>query len=229
MTKARVIETNEGIQDPITVAQYDLMQRHLRDCNWIETNSLLEKGWVKGHALEIGHGPGYLGLEWLKRTENTTLTAVDISPAMTTLACKNAQEYQLSERVQYDSVDACRLPYADNTFDLVFSNGSLHEWEFPLANMQEMLRVLKPGGHYQISDLRRDIAGLVHWFLKINTQPAQIRPYLDSSIQAAYTPDEARELTVQAGLLNAVIKADLFGLQVYGEKPINCLDNCVGM
>jgi hypothetical protein len=77
--------------------------------------------------------------------------------------------------------------------------------------------------------LRRDISGLVHLVLKINTLPAQIRPYLDSSVQAAYTPDEARELSMQADLTNAVIKADLCGLQVYGEKPINCLENCVEM
>ncbi len=51
MANPRVIETNEGIQGPVSVAQYDLMQRHLRDRNWIETNSLLEKGWVKDHAL----------------------------------------------------------------------------------------------------------------------------------------------------------------------------------
>ena len=31
---------------------------------------------------EIGPGPGYLGLEWLKKTQGTHLTGVDISPGM---------------------------------------------------------------------------------------------------------------------------------------------------
>ncbi len=41
------------------------MQRSLRDRGWIETKLLIDHGFSKGHALEIGPGPGYLGLEWL--------------------------------------------------------------------------------------------------------------------------------------------------------------------
>jgi hypothetical protein len=51
MANPRVIETEESFQDPVSVAQYEKMQRCLRDRNWKETSSLLEKGWVKDHAL----------------------------------------------------------------------------------------------------------------------------------------------------------------------------------
>ena len=68
MPKSRIVETENGIQGELNVQMYDTMQRHLRDRGWIETNALIKSGITKGKALEIGPGPGYLGLEWLKKT-----------------------------------------------------------------------------------------------------------------------------------------------------------------
>ncbi len=66
MTRPRVTETDQGIQGEFTVTLYDQMQRRLRDKGWIETKDIIKSGITKGIALEIGPGPGYLGLEWLK-------------------------------------------------------------------------------------------------------------------------------------------------------------------
>lgn len=65
MTRERIIETTEGIQDEFDVEMYDSMMRDLRDKGWIETKDIIKSGITSGHALEIGPGPGYLGLEWL--------------------------------------------------------------------------------------------------------------------------------------------------------------------
>jgi hypothetical protein len=81
VTKARIVETVEGIQDEFAVDVYDRMMRRLRDKGWMETDRILKSGITRGSALEIGPGPGYLGLEWLKKTEGTSLTAVEISKA----------------------------------------------------------------------------------------------------------------------------------------------------
>jgi len=66
MPRPRVVETDSGIQGEFIVAVYDEMQRRLRDKGWIETKDIIKSGITKGCALEIGSGPGYLGLEWLK-------------------------------------------------------------------------------------------------------------------------------------------------------------------
>ena len=66
MTRSRVPETDQGIQGRITVEIYDQMQRRLRDKGWIETRDITKSGITRGLALEIGPGPGYLGLEWLR-------------------------------------------------------------------------------------------------------------------------------------------------------------------
>jgi ubiquinone/menaquinone biosynthesis C-methylase UbiE len=218
MTKLRVSETDHGIQGDIQVIQYDQMQRHLRDKGWIETDQLIKSGILEGHALEIGHGPGYLGLEWLRQTCNSTLIGLDISPDMTRLAKKNAAAYGLQDRVRYDSGQGDNLPYADNTFDAVFSNGSLHEWVNPVGTFNVIYRVLKPGGRYFVSDLRRDMVLPMRWFLWLGCQPAVIRPYLGSSIDAAYTPDDLKKILQNTICKGAQISGNLVGVSITGQK-----------
>jgi len=106
MVKPRVIETDQGIQGEFDVQIYDSMMRRMRDKGWIETNLILKVGITQGLVLEVGPGPGYLGLEWLKKTEETNLKALEISPNMIMIAERNAKEYGLEARVEYIDGDA---------------------------------------------------------------------------------------------------------------------------
>jgi ubiquinone/menaquinone biosynthesis C-methylase UbiE len=218
MAKPRIPETDQGIQGADIVAEYDRMQRTLRDRGWTETNLLLQHGMASGHALEIGHGPGYLGLEWLKHTSGTNLTGLDISPDMQALAKRNAQEYGLSGRTDYKLGNGSRLPFPDNSFDLVFTNGSLHEWADPRGTFDEIARVLAPGGRYLISDLRRDMNPLALAFLWLGCQPASMRLGLMSSINAAYTVPELRDLLAGTRLAEASVECNFIGNLIVGRK-----------
>jgi len=214
MTKPRVPETDYWIQGEFNVTVYHQMQRRLRDKGWIETKLLLKHGIVRGCALEIGPGPGYLGLEWLKHTQGTTLKGLDISTDMIAIAERNAREYGLSQRVRYVHSSGSRMPVDDNTFDAVFTNGSLHEWADPRSTFNEIWRLLKPGGRVLISDLRRDMFALVRWFLWVNIMPKEIRPGLISSINAAYTPGELREMIKGTRLENYIVSSNLLGVML---------------
>jgi ubiquinone/menaquinone biosynthesis C-methylase UbiE len=218
MTKARISETDHGIQGKITVAQYDQMQRSFRNKGWLETKALIESGITQGYALEIGHGPAYLGLEWLKQTENTTLAGLDISPDMHTLAMRNAQEYGLTARANYHLGNCDQLPFEDNGFEAVFSNGSLHEWANPQRAFNEIWRVLKPGGRYFISDLRRDMYGLLRGFLWLSVRPTAMRSGLLTSVGAAYTPKELRDLLKRTRLKTGRVTVNKISLEISGVK-----------
>jgi len=218
MTKSRVIETNDGIQGEIEVAIYDTMQRRLRDKGWIETKDIIKSGITAGVALEIGPGPGYLGLEWLKNTEGTTLKGVEISPDMIKIAQKNAEEYGFLERTEYVLGTGNAIPLSEGAFDAAFSNGSLHEWENPEDTFNEMWRMLKPGGRLLVSDLRRDMNPIIRWFMWISTKPKEIRPGLITSIKAAYTPNELERLLGQTDVKNFTIKGTAFGIVVTAMK-----------
>ncbi|MBN1291889.1 MAG: class I SAM-dependent methyltransferase [Candidatus Latescibacteria bacterium] len=194
------------------------MQRRFRDKGWMETQQIIKSGIDHGLVLEIGPGPGYLGLEWLKNTNGTQLRGLDISPDMINRARHNTQEYNLESRVEYVESDSKTMPFADSMFDGVFSNGSLHEWSDPKDVSNEISRVLKPGGKYFISDLRRDIHPFVVWFMKVMTKPKEIKPGLITSINAAYTVDEITEILKESHLKNFTVGKDVMGLQITGFK-----------
>ena len=218
MTKPRVPETDHGIQGENTVAQYDQMQRGFRDKGWMETPALLKHGIMRGLALEIGHGPGYLGLEWLKQTTDTHMIGLDISPDMQALAQCNSQTYGLTGRAEYRLGNSDQLPFADNTFDAIFTNGSLHEWANPCGAFNEIWRVLKPGGRYFISDLRRDIQWWMHAFLWLSARPTAMQPGLETSIRAAYTPAEIPALLAKTSLKDGKVSGNMIGLEITGTK-----------
>ena len=218
MVKPRIVETHEGIQGEFNVKIYDDMMRRFRDKGWLETDLILKSGIKQGLALEIGPGPGYLGLEWLKKTEGTNLKALEISPDMIALAERNAREYELEGRVDYVSGDAQEMPFEDDMFDSVFTNGSLHEWSQPKKIFDEIYRVLKPGGRYCISDLRRDMNPLVKWFIKTVTKPKEIKPGLVTSLNAAYTVEEIEAILAQSNMQGYRVRKVTMGLVIDGEK-----------
>jgi ubiquinone/menaquinone biosynthesis C-methylase UbiE len=218
MAKPRVPETDHGIVGEFEVAAYDEMQRRFRNKGWIQTSQILKNGITRGSALEIGPGPGYLGLEWLKSTQGTTLTGLDISSDMIAIARRNAEKYGLADRVEYVESGASTMPFSDAAFDAVFTNGSLHEWADPKSTFGEIWRVLKPKGKIFVSDVRRDISPSIRRLLSIRTKSAEMRACFDSSLAAAYTPGELADLVNDTPLENCSVSGTPFGLALVGTK-----------
>ena len=168
--------------------------------------------------MEVGPGPGYLGLEWLRLTEGTRLTGLEISPAMREAARKNSSEYGLNDRANYVLGSGSMLPFADDGFDAVFTNGSLHEWVDPVSTFNEMWRVLKSGGSLFVSDLRRDMSILVRRFLWITVRPKSMRPGLNTSLNAAYTAKELQELVHSSQIGSCKVTTNPLGLVLTARK-----------
>jgi ubiquinone/menaquinone biosynthesis C-methylase UbiE len=193
------------------------MQRRLRDRGWLETKSVLAHGIDHGHALEIGPGPGHLGLDWLKSSAGTRLTGVDISPDMVALATHNASEAGMQDRAAYRLGSGQCIPCEDGAFEIVFSAGSLHEWDDPPAVLAEIARVLKAGGSALVLDMRRDMALPLQWFMSANAGSPSMRAGLRNSIAAAYIPAELRDL-VNGGSLEWSVEATPTGVALFATK-----------
>lgn len=220
MVKPRISETDGGITGELETRAYDKMMRRMRDKGWLETKSIMQAEISLGIVLEVGPGPGYLGLEWLKNTDGTILKGLDISEDMIAIAERNAAEYDLEDRVTYVQGDACVMPFEDDYFDGVFTNGSLHEWAHPEAIINEIARVLKTGGNYCISDLRRDMSSFIKWFMWFVTRPKEIRPGLLTSIQASYIVPEIESMLSKTQLKGWRVKGNIMGLVISGQKPL---------
>jgi ubiquinone/menaquinone biosynthesis C-methylase UbiE len=99
-------------------------------------------GWAR--SLEIGAGTGYFTLNLLRAGLISEATCSDISPGM--LATLRANAERLGLDVQTEQVDAERLPFADQSFDLVLGHAVLHHIPDLDRAFAEFERVLAPGG-----------------------------------------------------------------------------------
>lgn len=216
MTKTRIIETNEGIQNEIAVETFDVFARNMRDKGWNGVDGMIASGIKGGDVLELGPGPGYVGLELAKKLRPSSLTGCEISPAMLRFAEKNAAQYDIPAR--YVLGNCMEMPFEGESFDTVISNGSLHEWENPIKVFNEIYRVLRRGGRYCITDLRRDVHPLKKAMVYYSTHPKEMRPGLVTSLDAAYTVGEITELLRHSALGSGTVSSDFFGLCIYGAK-----------
>ncbi len=104
-------------------------------------------GGTPGHyprSLEIGSGTGYFTLNLMRAGLIDEATCSDISPGMLAALAANAE--RLGLKVKTKPADAERLPFADESFDLVLGHAILHHIPDLAQAFAEFERVLAPGG-----------------------------------------------------------------------------------
>ena len=111
--------------------------------------------------LDVGTGPARLLLALCRTFPDASLIGIDISRAMVTKARQNIEECGKIGRIEVKVASADNLPFADETFDLVISTGSLHHWKNPDACLTEEHRILRGGGYALHYDLVRQMPKLV--------------------------------------------------------------------
>src|SRR6478609_6149487 len=102
-----------------------------------------------GKALEIGAGTGFFSLNLKQAGVLDEVHVTDLSPGMVEAARANAE--QLGFTVEGRVADAERIPYDDNTFDVVVGHAVIHHIPHVEQAFREMLRVLKPGGRFVVA------------------------------------------------------------------------------
>jgi SAM-dependent methyltransferase len=95
-----------------------------------------------GRVLDAGCGTGSLTLALAAHPDLTAIEAVDFEEAFVTAL----RERTTDPRIMAQKADVCLLPHGDGTFDAVYSLLVLHFVSDPHQAVQEMRRVLRPGG-----------------------------------------------------------------------------------
>ena len=103
-------------------------------------------------VLEVAPGPGYLSVE-LAKLGNYRITGLDISHSFVKIAQANAAKAGVS--VDFRQGNASAMPFADASFDFVICRAAFKNFSEPVKAINEMFRVLKPGGRAVIHDLKR--------------------------------------------------------------------------
>ncbi|HZL56305.1 MAG TPA: class I SAM-dependent methyltransferase [Bryobacteraceae bacterium] len=97
--------------------------------------------------LEIGVGMGADHLEWAKAGPKS-LTGIDLTERAIQFTKNRLAYYGLSSDLRV--ADAEKLPFADDSFDIVYAYGVLHHSPDTTKAIREVYRVLRPGGAAKI-------------------------------------------------------------------------------
>jgi len=113
--------------------------------NWLD-NVL---PWIQGpRVLEVSTGTGYL----LTRYAGTYETyGIDLNPDLVLIARKNLLRSSQESQIQVANVES--LPYAGATFDSIINTMAFTAYPDGRGALEEMSRVLKPGGRLVILDI----------------------------------------------------------------------------
>ncbi len=104
---------------------------------------------IHSKVLEIGCGVGR-GIQLIqKQFLPSEVTGVDLDLKMIELA--NQQNYD--GKVDLLVADVTKLPFRDNSFDAIFNFGSIHHVPDWKKAIQQIVRVVKPGGLLVLEDL----------------------------------------------------------------------------
>jgi len=174
-----------------------------------------------GCVLEVAPGPGYFAIE-LAKLGDYRITGLDISSTFVEIARSNAAKANV--HVDFHHGNASLMPFGDGGFDFIFCRAAFKNFGEPKRALQEMNRVLKPGGQALIIDLRRDATkdsirqaidgmklGLVNGVLTRLTFRCML-------LKRAYTKSEFEEMIAETEFQGVEIHEDLMGLEILLTK-----------
>jgi ubiquinone/menaquinone biosynthesis C-methylase UbiE len=178
-----------------------------------ELSALLPDG---GDVLEVAPGPGHLAVE-LARTGRLTVSGIDVSRTMVEIATGYAAAEGVD--VAFRQGDVAELPYPDASFDLVVCQAAFKNFTRPVRALDEIHRVLRPGGTAVVEDMSadatndaigREVAGM-----RLGTANAVVtRSVLRLLRRRAYGRDGFAELARRSAFGAAEVRADGIGLVV---------------
>lgn len=97
-------------------------------------------------VIDVGCGPGNYSGDLAAASGSGLVVGIDASEAMVAAAARRSGRANLT----FLRGDACALPFDDGTFDVASCVGVIHLIEEPMRALEEMVRVLAPGGRLAV-------------------------------------------------------------------------------
>ncbi len=151
----------------------------------------VQDGWT---MLDVGCGGGFTIRRLLKRSKDAQVYGIDISEESVAKAKKVNAEV-LDKQVFITQGSAEKLPYEDKKFDLVTAVETVYFWPNLPDCLQEVRRVLKPGGKFAI-------------LVEVVDSDSKWTSVVEG--MTAYSPEDLKKLLDDAGFTQT---------EIYRKKP----------
>lgn len=169
------------------------------------------------HVLEVAPGPGYFAIE-LAKLGRGTVAGLDISRTFVDIARRNAA--QAGVEVDFRQGDAAKISFPSGSFDFLLCRAAFKNFSQPVRALQEMYRVLKPGGRAMIIDLRRDASkesisrGIDEMRLGLVNTALTKLTFRCMLLKRAYTLAEFEQMVSDTGFGGMQVTENLIGLEL---------------
>jgi ubiquinone/menaquinone biosynthesis C-methylase UbiE len=172
-------------------------------------------------VLEVAPGPGYFCIE-LAKLGSYAITGLDLSHTFVKMAGKKAAKAGVN--VDFKQGSASNLPFPSKSFDFLLCRAAFKNFAQPVSCLQEMCRVLRPGGRGLIIDLKGDaspeaisheVDGMgLSTFNRILTKLA----FKTMLLKRAYTKEQFQEMLWEVNFSNVDIVEGGLGLEISMTK-----------
>jgi ubiquinone/menaquinone biosynthesis C-methylase UbiE len=172
-------------------------------------------------VLEVAPGPGYFCME-LAKLGSYEITGLDLSKSFVKMATEKATAEGL--KVKFVRGSASKMPLMRNSYDFLLCRAAFKNFADPVGALQEMCRVLKPGGQGLLIDL------------KGNASPDAVSRMVDAMkltrfnglltklafqfmlVKTAYTRKQFEQMLAQSGFSSVDIVESEIGFEISMTK-----------
>ena len=203
---------------------YDVANRAISmgmDKAWRRKTVELLKPFRGGRYLDIGTGTGDLVFEILHQSANVLIDGIDPAEQMLAIARDKAARCGVGDAVSFFAADALDLPMESETFDGIVSGFCFRNIERRQKALEEMLRVLKPGGKAMILEATYPNHALIRLGYRLYTPLVPLigrmvgggsaYKYLMDSIEDFPKPETVTEMLIRAGFFDVHCTSLTFG------------------
>ena len=174
--------------------------------------------------LDIATGTGDFALLLAKRIKPQHIVGADISEGMMAVGREKVKEEGLQNVISFQYEDCMQLSFPDGSFDAVTSSYGVRNFQNLDKGLQEMQRVLRPGGHLLIVELTPPPSfpmKQLFWLFAHVVMPLLGRlishddsayTYLPASMQAFPQPEQMEGILRKAGFTEVQWRRFTFGI-----------------
>ncbi|HGN1704252.1 TPA: class I SAM-dependent methyltransferase [Providencia rettgeri] len=173
-----------------------LGKKRLRPGGKIATQWLLEQAGLhkESQVLEVACNMGTTAIE-IASQFHCHITGIDMDKQALAQAQKNVENHSLADLITIQMADASKLPFEDNSFDVVINEAMLTMYgnKAKAKLLQEYFRVLKPGGCLLTHDIAfkdvqnaEAISSQMHQAIHVKAQPLPQAEWIDLFKQAGF-------------------------------------------